>query len=980
MKHIHIISHTHWDREWYQTFQQFRLRLVHLTDRLLALLEADLDYRHFTLDGQTIVLEDYLQMRPNQADRLRAYIQSGRLLIGPWYILPDEFLVSPEATVRNLLIGKEICDQFGGRMMIGYIPDPFGHIGQMPQILKGFNIHTACFWRGLSDEPCELTWQAPDGSQVFTLYLRDSYGNGAGLPTAEPQRFSDELSRAANSLLEHSATAWGTGQAVIMMGTDHMEPPIDTSSALSAASHRLADTKVIHSTLPAAIDAIQAEISRLGASLPVIHGELRSPRRMPLLPGVLSARMWIKQRNQACETLLERWAEPFSAWASIIVPPAPLTSSSLVDPAPLLHQTWKLLIQCHPHDSICGCSIDQVHDEMRPRFDQVDQVGEEITRQALEVLAGQANTLPPASFQAISALVVFNPAARSLTDTVSAMLDLPSTVTAVKIVDQAGKVLPHQIQGQGNKPLFAATLDAKGLEESANMIHEGRVAGMVVREMHIRREADTVHADLILAENGEPDLHAWEEGSTALHQLAADPTVRTFIVSARTAHAAKILFTAPDVPGLGYKTFWICPGQEVPPPVAQISPMLRLVMPLAACLARQPAVQKWIGGRAKPGRKVAPIIENEFLKVEASTRDGTLTLTDKRSGTIYTGLNRFVDGGDCGDEYNYAPPPQDSSHAAHLHHVEVGIGEAQQTLILNLRLRLPLELALDRKSRSNESVILPITCRVTLHHNVPRVDIETTLDNTARDHRLRVHFPTPFRVDHFVTDGHYQVNTRPITVPVGGPDWVEAPRPEVPQRAFSTLSDGKHGLTLANLGLPEIEALQAEHGSELALTLLRCVGWLSRDDFSTRKGHAGPFLPTPGAQEPGRHVFHYAMIPHTDGWETVEPQVRGFESPMRVVSLIPQPGKLPSTHSLVTCDGALQITCIKTSEDGKGLIFRGWAPLQEKITLHCSLPLKSIHRAMLDETHLCEIPFSQPDTCQLDVRPNEIVTLLLEPA
>lgn len=980
MKHIHIISHTHWDREWYQTFQQFRLRLVHLTDRLLALLETDPAYRHFTLDGQTIVLEDYLQMRPHQAERLRAYIQSGRLLIGPWYILPDEFLVSPEATVRNLLIGKEICAQFGGRMMIGYIPDPFGHIGQMPQILNGFGIRTACFWRGLSDEPCELNWQAPDGSQVFTLYLRDSYGNGAGLPTAEPQRFSEELSRAADSLINHSATAAGSGQAVIMLGTDHMEPPIDTSSAITAASHRLADTKVIHSTLPAAIDAIQAEIERLGASLPTIHGELRSPRRMPLLPGVLSARMWIKQRNQACETLLERWAEPFSTWASSIAPSSPLTSSTLIDPAPILHQAWKLLIQCHPHDSICGCSIDQVHREMRPRFDQVDQIGEEITRQALEVLTGQADTLTTAPINALSALVVFNPASQPLTDTVSTLLDLPSSVTQVTVVDQAGNILPHQILGQGNKTLFAAALDGKGLEESANMIHEGHVAGMVVREMHIRREPDTVHVDLILAETGEPDLRAWEEGSTALHQLTADPTVQSFIVAARTAQTAKILFTAPNVPGLGYKTFWVCPRPEAPPPLAQINPMLRLVMPLAARIARQPAVQRWISGRSKPRAKTAPVIENEFLKVEASAADGTLTLTDKRSGAVYTGLNRIIDGGDCGDEYNYAPPAQDALRTAHLRHVEVEIGEARQTLILNLMLRLPLELAPDRKSRSDDSVILPITCRVTLHHNVPRVDIETEVDNTARDHRLRVHFPAPFRVDHFDTDGHYEVRTRPIAVPVGGPDWVEEPRPEVPQRAFSTLSNGENGLTLVNLGLPEIEALQGEHSSELALTLLRCVGWLSRDDFSTRKGHAGPFLPTPGAQEPGRHVFHYALIPHTGGWQTAEPQVKGFESPMRVVCLAPQPGKLPSVHSLVTCTGALQITCIKTSEDGQGIILRGWAPLQEKVTVHSSLPLKSIQRAMLDETPLSNIPFSQPNACELDVRQNEIVTLLLETA
>ena len=136
MHTIHLISHTHWDREWHLTFQQFRLKLVHLVDGLLDILDRDAAYEHFMLDGQTIVLDDYLQIRPEREDDLRKYIQNGRVLIGPWYILPDEFLVSPESTIRNLLEGDRGAKRFGPKMRVGYIPDPFGHIGQMPQILR----------------------------------------------------------------------------------------------------------------------------------------------------------------------------------------------------------------------------------------------------------------------------------------------------------------------------------------------------------------------------------------------------------------------------------------------------------------------------------------------------------------------------------------------------------------------------------------------------------------------------------------------------------------------------------------------------------------------------------------------------------------------------------------------------------------------------------------------------------------------------
>jgi mannosylglycerate hydrolase len=165
MRTLHLVSHTHWDREWYLTFQQFRLKLVQILDSLLDLLESDPDYKHFMLDGQTIVLEDYLEMRPERVSQIRQHVKSGRLLIGPWYVLPDEFLVSPEAILRNLLEGRRTARDYGGGMPVGYIPDPFGHIGQMPQILCGFGLDSACLQRGLADEPLECWWQAPDGSR-----------------------------------------------------------------------------------------------------------------------------------------------------------------------------------------------------------------------------------------------------------------------------------------------------------------------------------------------------------------------------------------------------------------------------------------------------------------------------------------------------------------------------------------------------------------------------------------------------------------------------------------------------------------------------------------------------------------------------------------------------------------------------------------------------------------------------------------------
>ena len=149
---IHIVSHTHWDREWYLTREQYRLRLMGLIDRVLDRLEENPRFTHFHLDGQTIVIEDYLEVRPDQEERLRSHITAGRLLVGPWYVMPDMHLVSGESLVRNLALGHRIAERFGGVMGAGYMPDPFGHVAQMPQILAGFSLDSAILWRGFGGE------------------------------------------------------------------------------------------------------------------------------------------------------------------------------------------------------------------------------------------------------------------------------------------------------------------------------------------------------------------------------------------------------------------------------------------------------------------------------------------------------------------------------------------------------------------------------------------------------------------------------------------------------------------------------------------------------------------------------------------------------------------------------------------------------------------------------------------------------------
>lgn len=937
MPTLHLISHTHWDREWYRTFQQFRLRLVHLIDGLLDLLDADRNFKHFMLDGQTIVLEDYLHMRPENEAKLRRHIRDGRILIGPWYILPDEFLVSPEATIRNLLEGGRACRRFGPKMNVGYIPDPFGHIGQMPQILRGFDIPTACVQRGLSDERCEFWWEAPDGSRVFMAYLRDGYGNAAGLPTSDPERFIAEVKRLRESLLPHS----NSGKHLLLMhGTDHMEPPPDTSKAVAAARGNLDGDELVHSTLPAYLTSIQAALKR--EHLPTVRGELRDCKRSHLLPGVLSTRMWIKQRNRACETLLEKWAEPFSTFASLVSSSSP---SFVHNPSSFLHNAWRLLMENHPHDSICGCSIDQVHEEMKARFDQVEQIGEEITRQSLEAITRQVNTAQAQSKieNPQSAILVFNPLSFPRTDAVSVEVESPAPFD---LLDESGAAIPYETEGLGSRELIHAEMTAAELGSLYGNVREGRVMGLSILGVEIERRGETARLTARVSETRPPDLAAWQRALTEIQALLADPSVRAFRLRALATDKARITFTAADVPGLGWKTYTVVPRPSEESAPARVPPLARLFLPLA----KLPFLQKLL---SRPRRARPPYrIENDLLTVEAE-KDGTLTLTDKATGQTCRGLNRFVDGGDCGDEYNYAPPAADRLVAPRLRSVSLARGPARQTLTLDLELPTPAALAPDRKSRARETCPTRITSHVTLTDGVPRVDIRTTVENRARDHRLRVHFPAPFAVQKAEHDGHFEIVERRVGVPPYDQTWVEQPRPEVPQRAFTSLSDGNLRLTVANRGLPEVEVQTSEVSktSEVCLTLLRCVGWLSRDDFSTRRGHAGPMLETPGAQMVGKWEFDYSVIVGQSDNLSYR-QAWGFEAPLRAIFTDLHAGNLPPQGSFVEVTPAgFLVSAIKESEDGRGWIVRGWnvSGREARITLRPWKPFKRAEAVNLAE-------------------------------
>jgi len=265
-----IVPHTHWDREWYRPFQAFRYRLVDLVEQVLRMIEGDPDFKGFLLDGQSVILEDVLTVRPHLEPRIRQAVEAGRLWIGPWYVLPDEFLVSGEALVRNLQVGIRIARRFGGEMPIGYTPDPFGHVGQLPQILKGFGIEAAVFQRGLDEQPTLLWWEAPDGTRIFTVYLRDGYGNAAWIPE-DAEALAAYLKAQALSLAPHTPVPL----LLLMNGTDHLFPHPRLTEWLRAAQAHLPDLRLRLASLADYIAAVRTALGQQLGCVPILSGEVR---------------------------------------------------------------------------------------------------------------------------------------------------------------------------------------------------------------------------------------------------------------------------------------------------------------------------------------------------------------------------------------------------------------------------------------------------------------------------------------------------------------------------------------------------------------------------------------------------------------------------------------------------------------------------------------------------------------------------------
>lgn len=392
--------HTHWDREWYFTFEQYRMQLPAVIGSIIKQIESG-GLPSFQLDGQTALLDDLLEIQPQMKSKIEALVKAGKVAVGPWYVLSDHMLVNGESLIRNLKTGLGVSRQFGKPMMVGYSPDTFGHSQDIPCILRGFSIDKATAWRGvpasIASDGTEFIWESPDGSSVFCHVLSRGYFQTCFHEAKDPKK-------PITKTLEDWPSSKINDSALVPVGGDHVGAPGSFNHQLQALKDAFNENgsqpnlEVV--TLALYLTKLQNMQEKEKKQIPVWQGELRNNDNAfelfaaYLLPGVLSSRLYLKRHNRQIEHRLFKLVEPLLTFASSL-------NLSKYPTEELLY-ALKQLLRNQPHDSICGCSIDAVHQEMLTRYQTINSVLDNLETRVRESLLSSSQVSKTSPAQGIS--------------------------------------------------------------------------------------------------------------------------------------------------------------------------------------------------------------------------------------------------------------------------------------------------------------------------------------------------------------------------------------------------------------------------------------------------------------------------------------------------------------------------------------------------------------------------------------------------
>lgn len=835
---VFVVSHTHWDREWYLSLQPSILRFVKFVDHLLDLMEKDQEYKSFQMDGQVLPIKDYLELRPEKEKLLKRFVAEGRLVLGPWYVPPTETLVSGESIIRNFMRGIRDSQALGGASDICWTVDCLGHISQMPMICAGFGFKDYVAWRAMpTNSKHAFVWQASDGSEVLVHYLSGKYFNGHSLPEQledyveyidstpfERQGLINRISQ----IIERIEDRRTTNNGLLLNGTDHSFAQSNLHTIITKLNEIFPNIEFRHSTVREYIDSVRSEHQKYNIPYELHKGEMFNSMESPVLYQINSTRTHLKVMNAEIERLLERWTEPYSAFAHFLG--AQYQASEI-------SKAWEFVLQNHAHDTLGCSSVDAVYNHAVTRYEWARDIAKEVLTEQLTLICHNAACAMDLKKKEIAA-AVFNPLSFVRSGVIDTVLDIPEAL---------GMNIPALFEGDKRLPMI---------------IHGKRKT--VLRRFH----------------------PAWG--------FPVYIPIWRYDISVSVS----------DVPANGYAMLTIRNDERTHITMGSLISSFRTM-------------------------------ENEYVRVIINP-NGTFDVLHKITGKIYKNLNMFEDSSEIGSGFVRQQVMHEEMIYSYGACADIAVMEDtafKASFRIKIKMSIPACALQSENGRSENTVSVPIESIVSITKHSERVDVKTTIDNSARDHRLRVLFPTGIDSRIVYVGQPFDVVARDITVkdPADFPPLVHHyPWMTLPQNGFVDVNDGEHGLTVASNGLYEYEIIDNADRS-IALTLMRSLHKLELGGHILNEEEY-----MEQAQCIGKFSYSYSIIPHVGNYENTYLDAVDFVTPMILFSdRVPEESvlhdyedplagvQLHQRHSFVKVSGdQVIVSAIKKHEENNSLIVR----------------------------------------------------------
>ncbi len=923
-KYVHFISNTHWDREWLYSFQETRMQLIDFFQRLLNILETNQDYRAFVLDSQVAPVEDYLEIFPEERERIERQVKEGRLLIGPWYTCPECFQVGGESIIRNLLYGHIIAKRMGGVMKVGHTPFSYGQISHLPQIYKGFGIHMALFYHGVSHDevPNEFWWEGADGTRILASQMsrqarynfyhqvyrpvlygmepdeRTWYWEKGGVPfrlgdvkachehflLLEPEKNFDEkqLKERVKKLFKAECEVATTPHIAFMMGHDSSVPD-ELEVRLVRETQQILEGHVVkHSNYHDYAEEVLKEVSNM--ELQSLQGERRTPKPMPriyhLYSDVLSSRTRVKQENAYSERDLQRLAEPMCVLSACM---------GMAYPKEFLDLSWKELLRSHAHDTISGSGVDIIEQDTLHRLRQVREISRSVLRRALAYC--QKNIDFSKEEENAVLITVYNPLPQERVETIQTVIDLPDN-------------------GSGRDFCLENT--------------------------------DT-------GEEVPVQVHSQERTQVVLTQ----PEDARHSMKVQRFHTT---FTTTVVPSLGYTSYRVKYGK----------PFLQ-------------------GTLITSDR----VLENQFMRV-AIRDDGTFDIFHKPSEKIYCGLGYLLDDGEAGHAWMHIPPAHNEVIDSRPFPKKISLledGPLSATYKIEYEMKVPGQLVSNNENlndrldgignnsyRSIRQVLIPVKMFITLRNLSRSLELKVKFVNNARDHRLRIAFPSNLDADIVRVESAFDIVEREI-IPGSNNPWKNTKSVTFPQNRFIDLDDTWGGLAIINDGLKEYE-VSRDLTRTVYITLLRAYTVHLATVPKQWETHPEMNL----SQCPGEHEFNFWIYPHSGGTMkgNVVQETERIYSPLIPVQSGVSRGTQPSTKSLIKIQpDIITLSALKLAEDRQGYILRLYNPSTEPIEtlVEFGIPIKEVYEVNFEETIIQKLEIFPENIVKVQCNGKKIITI-----